>query len=314
MEAKVEAEQRLPTRTYAMRWPLALTRRGTVAPVAAFSSSASGTRVVNPSRRSTTHDCERIIKPSADTASPSPPHPGMALMRFNDASLAPPAAIEGGSFEYARSPGVFLGRDGFGPLKIAWDTCLLLDWAQYSEPIINGDLHTEQLEDRYAAELEALGGLMMTVWMTRDMRIYVFARQLGDAKRRLPAVRRSRRADHVHEVVQALQCLMLAGPPPSGDSVARLSASIPGMCESVDRDLVAEAVLSGCHVFLSRDRKHVLRHRGDLRAFGIVAVSPTELIDELAFSGELGAVFGADGLVCDSHKWGHLWSVCCPGE
>jgi len=81
------------------------------------------------------------------------------------------------------------------------------------------------------------------------------------------------------------------------------------MKPSADRGLVEEAIVRGCHAFLTRDRK-ILAKAPHLAQMGLLAVSPTGLRDELAFSGELGMVAGADGCMCDNHKWHHLARAC----
>jgi hypothetical protein len=77
------------------------------------------------------------------------------------------------------------------------------------------------------------------------------------------------------------------------------------MKASADRRLVEEAVVRGCHVFLTRDRKILQRHP-DLSLVGIVAMRPTDLLDALSDSGETEQRLGADGMICDNHKWMHL--------
>jgi hypothetical protein len=38
---------------------------------------------------------------------------------------------EGGGFFYENCPELFLGRAGYGPLRIAWDTNVLIDYAEF---------------------------------------------------------------------------------------------------------------------------------------------------------------------------------------
>ena len=77
------------------------------------------------------------------------------------------------------------------------------------------------------------------------------------------------------------------------------------MKPSADRTLVEEAVMRGCHVFLTRDRK-ILQRRANLALMGIMAMRPTDLLDALSDSGETEQPLGADGMICDNHKWMHL--------
>ena len=77
------------------------------------------------------------------------------------------------------------------------------------------------------------------------------------------------------------------------------------MKPSADRTLMEEAVVRGCHLFLTRDKK-ILQRRADLALVGIMAMRPTDLLDALSDSGETEQPLGADGMICDNHKWMHL--------
>ena len=80
------------------------------------------------------------------------------------------------------------------------------------------------------------------------------------------------------------------------------------MRPSADRTLVEEAIVRSCHVFLTRDKK-ILRYGPGLASLGLCAMRPTQLLDALAESGEVERPGGADGTVCDNHKWTHLRSA-----
>ena len=41
--------------------------------------------------------------------------------------------IEGGGFFYENCPEVFLGRAGYGPLRVAWDTNIIIDYAEFGD-------------------------------------------------------------------------------------------------------------------------------------------------------------------------------------
>ena len=53
----------------------------------------------------------------------------------NRYSLAPTddEYIEGGGFFYENCPEIFLGRVGYGPLRVAWDTNVLIDYAEFGD-------------------------------------------------------------------------------------------------------------------------------------------------------------------------------------
>ena len=148
----------------------------------------------------------------------------------------------------------------------------------------------------------------MTLWMTRDIRIYPLRRQLRDfgRGRGKPQPRQlvEERARQLEEIASALWCVGLSGEFKSRTPNAR-EWTILSMKPSADRTLVEEAVVHGCHVFLTRDRK-ILQRRADLTLGGITAMRPTHLLDALSDSGETEQPLGADGMICDNHKWMHL--------
>jgi hypothetical protein len=88
-----------------------------------------------------------------------------------------------------------------------------------------------------------------------------------------------------------------------------LDAVEAGLCLARGRIVHArfleKAVVRGCHVFLTRDRK-ILQRRADLALVGIVPMRPTHLLDALSDSRETEQPLGADGMMCDNHKWMHL--------
>ena len=75
----------------------------------------------------------------------------------------------GPDFEYERAPYLFLGRRGRGPLHIAWDTNLLIDYFQYGRALWNREI---DIGAPYSDELEALQ-LVMSLWVIRDIRFRV---------------------------------------------------------------------------------------------------------------------------------------------
>jgi hypothetical protein len=100
----------------------------------------------------------------------------------------PPAdgqTMEGGGFFYEKCPEVFLGRSGYGPLRVAWDTNILIDYAEFGELMWeDAEFDPPVSESRYREELVALDALVQ-IWMWRDIRVRVPERQIYDAKREL---------------------------------------------------------------------------------------------------------------------------------
>ena len=86
--------------------------------------------------------------------------------------------------------------------------------------------------------------------------------------------------------------------------------SLPGLPASTDGELVALAIQSGCHAFLTGDlRVHRLSVR--TRPLGLTVLAPTGLIAVIDAAGEMTPV-GAEGGVCDDHKVVHLQRVVDP--
>ena len=146
----------------------------------------------------------------------------------------------------------------------------------------------------------------MTLWMTRDIRIYPLetsAARLRTWAREATAStagRGTRAPTQEEDVASALWCVGLSGEFKSRTPNAR-EWTILSMKPSADRTLVEEAVVHGCHVFLTRDRK-ILQRRADLTLGGIAAMRPTHLLDALSDSGETEQPLGADGMICDNQQ------------
>lgn len=231
--------------------------------------------------------------------------------RFHPRSLAPRELDEAGCFDYSVTPAIFLGRSGFGPLRVAWDTNILIDWRDFGEHLLSDEgALPAGIEPTHEEELDALGALMTTIWATRDIRIYPLRRQLRDfgrSRRRMIDPRLvEQRERQLAEIASALWCVGLMGEfrrsngrPPSSWWQARW------MNPSPDRALLEEAIVRGCHVFLTRDQK-VIRHRVRLASLGIASMAPSGLLDALFETGEMNSVAGPDGAICDNHKWQHL--------
>jgi hypothetical protein len=209
-----------------------------------------------------------------------------------------------------------MGRTGYGPLRVAWDTDILIDWRDFGRFLLSDDEHLTgdehlpaNLDAAHMEDLVALGQVMNRVWCTRDMRIHPLRRQLRDVgryhgeRRQVLMDERTRQLD---EVASALWCVGL------GRDLRRPVARLPArlryatwMAKSQDRALVEEAIASGCHVFLTRDRK-VLRHSPRLATLGMVVLRPSGFLDELLEAGALYSIAGPDGTICDHHKFIHL--------
>jgi hypothetical protein len=219
----------------------------------------------------------------------------------------PPTDVEGGAFDYAACPEIFLGRIGVGPLRLAWDTNILSDYADFGALIwADEEFEPPVTEDKYRAEVLALYALMQ-LWMMRDIRIRVPQRQVDDARRQLETERRRVRIHQIEQLRSALVCVGL-----DADIDHALGHLPPFPVTSGndewDRSLMSEALLTGCHVFLTRDR--VVLHRApEMAASWLAVMSPTQLMAALRRANETSITAVGQYLMPDSHKWGHVMSA-----
>jgi hypothetical protein len=157
-------------------------------------------------------------------------------------------------FAYARSPELFGTRRGTGPLRVVWDTDVLL-------------------------EGPGMHGWLVTLRRSRDVRFYVPARVLADAERLARAhVDWAARADALARFVQALQPepVLTAGRfRPTDDQQA-----LDTVAHHVDRALLAGALDLGAHVFLTSVPSLVAR-RDDFRPLGLWIGTGDELFERL---------------------------------
>lgn len=212
---------------------------------------------------------------------------------------------EGGGFLYENCHEVFLGRNGYGPLRIAWDTNIIIDYAEFGDTLWKDDEIDHQITGRYREELEALGNLMH-LWMMRDIRVRAPVRQIKDAQRELDENRWRLRWKQLHEFLSALTCIELDQ---KVLSEVTPFESLPDEATSDewDESLVAEAIETGCHVFLTGDRRLCRRLQQTARDSFLVIMPPSELLSALARASEDGLGSGDWMLLPDNHKWSHFF-------
>lgn len=201
---------------------------------------------------------------------------------------------EGPHFQYDGAPELFLGRRGRGPLEIAWDTNVLIDYLTHGPAMWEGE--PLEVDHADAEEVEALD-LLIQVWQVRDVRFTIFPRSIDDARKALTRERRFARAKAVDEFAAALTLTPGEedGAFVDGASQPNLPLQLPTSLrdqaisrvpEGADRDLVGLALAAGVHVFLTRDRG-VLAASEDIRPHGLLLLSPLDLLEELAACGAL---------------------------
>lgn len=165
-----------------------------------------------------------------------------------------------------------------GPLVVALDSSILIDLQQHGSEIFDDEVSVA--EPKYAAELDSLGQLI-DLWLLRDIRLIVTPRSYTDAKRVTEAFS-SRRGPTIRALAQSLAFQLgdWVEDAPSEWLDLGAHADVRGLPDSADRDLVAEAVMVGAHIFLTRDAKLVANVHvpdGALRA-----CLPSDLARELA--------------------------------
>jgi hypothetical protein len=228
---------------------------------------------------------------------------------------------EGPRFDYAACPHLFLGRSGAGPLRVVWDTNLLIDYFTYGKALWEG----EPLPDIASGHGEELEGLQLIVglWVIRDIRFHILPRVLTDAKRRLSDERRRDREKALLEFAAALAVMdwydddeRVGGEgedvrPSQTESLFALHGlekALLKVPEGADRDLVDETYRMGAHVFLTRD-VGVLRAAESLRPLRLLIASPLDLLEVLVASGSFHCMLHplyAYWPVPDLHRVTHL--------
>src|SRR5580693_6006369 len=85
----------------------------------------------------------------------------------------------GPEFVYDSAPGIFGRRRGGGPLFIAWDTNLVLDYFNFGSSLWQGHSLPDELGDEYTGELEGLQ-FLVALWVLRDIRFIILPATITD--------------------------------------------------------------------------------------------------------------------------------------
>lgn len=214
------------------------------------------------------------------------------LRRSGVEGLAVGRTPEGPYFVYGESRHLFLGRRGRGPLHVAWDTNLLIDYFEHGERLWANDSLPARVAGEYGEELEALQ-LIISLWVVRDIRFHILESSIDDGPIALAATRRTRRRHAWEEFCAAISLVADDEDRPHDTLLlpaSALEAALEHVPEGYDRELIRGAVASRHHVFLTRD-KGILAARNDLRPFGLHIASPQDLVEDLAGAGALHCLF-----------------------
>ncbi len=217
---------------------------------------------------------------------------------FGDIPRLEPPPL-GPQFDYSRSRELFGTRPGAGPLHIAWDTNLLVDYFDFGRALWEFDRLPAEAHDR--DELEALQ-FVMAVWVIRDVRFHILPRFLEDARKGLSEARRRRRAVALDAFEAALSHMGYdpTEPVPTTGLLLPDSAreyEVRKIGDPLDRLLVRQALHMGVHVFMTRD-KRLISWGAALRPFGLWIASPGDLLEEFVACGALH---------CLIHPRGHAY-------
>lgn len=186
-------------------------------------------------------------------------------------------SAEGGlGFCHAKLPDL-LPPGYHGPLLVALDSNVLIDLQKHGSEMLNEDIQVT--EGRYAEELASLG-VLLNLWMLRDIRFVVTPRARTDAKRGAPEF--DKLIDGLAESL-AFQLGDWTHLAPQDSPAAPTVGDELGLSHGADRDLVLEAQGSGTHVFLTSDRKVV--RRATLTGPRMRVCTPSELADDLVVAG-----------------------------
>lgn len=212
-----------------------------------------------------------------------------SIRRLMLAGPMPPVErrVEGPHFVYEDGPELFLGRRGRGPLLLAWDTNLLIDYFGHGAALWHGD-DLPDATGEYGLQLEALQ-LVMALWVLRDVRIVLLPASISDARKQLAPERYAARRQAFAEFARAISLVADDAPPPQPPLFlpdAALLEAVSRVPAGGDRTLVEQAVHAGAHVFLTRD-DGVMKTAAALRPFGLVLATPQDLLELLAGSGAL---------------------------
>lgn len=224
--------------------------------------------------------------------------------------------VTGPDFAYEASPTLFAGRVGRGPLRIALDTNLLIDYFDHGHTMWSGESLTElHPDEEYSEHLEALQ-LILAVWVLRDIELIMLKESLRDTKRGLLAPHLDQRNRNAWaEFYRALTHSphhhndMTTEPKLPSKLIDEVVKAVPA---GGDRSLVRAALLDGAHVYLTRD-KGVLHARSRLGALGLSVMSPADLLEALSMCGALNFLWDPASLywpLPDQEKVAHMiWAL-----
>lgn len=220
---------------------------------------------------------------------------GLASLDENWFQTLCAASPMGPEFDFATSRDIFGGRLGSGPLYVAWDTNLLIDYFKHGSAMWRGAPFADDSDEELLGELECLQ-LITALWVIRDIRFVMLREVIDDAKKRLS---RERRLDRIRAFEEFANAMRLVSSMEPGDEVTRdgllvlppsvLESALHQVPQGLDQRMVRAAYRSGAQVFLTRDRG-VLRAQDFFRPLGLFIASPGDLFENLLGAGAFNCI------------------------
>lgn len=223
--------------------------------------------------------------------------------------------VVGPHFAYQENRALFGGRTGEGPLRIALDTNIVIDYLELGVRLWSGDSVVGLKDQEHGEDLEALQ-LILATWVLRDIQFVMLRQSLRDSKKRaIPPERDQRNRRGWDEFYRALTHGSY-----HDDNAKKRPTISPSLLDEVlrmipaggDQKMVRAALLENAHIYLTRD-KHVLRAQPWLRPFGLSLLTPGELLEELSSYGALNFLWDPASLywpLPDQEKVAHLiWAL-----
>ena len=228
----------------------------------------------------------------------------------------PRMRVIGPDFDYRESSLMFAGRVGRGPLRVAMDTNLLIDYFEHGHAMWAGESVAKAHVGEYGEHLEALQ-LILAVWVLRDIEFVMLKESLRDSKRRKLAPHLDKRN---RKAWMEFYSALTHSPHYSADRADAAQRLHPRLVDRVieavpaggDQRLVRAALNDGAHVYLTRD-KGVVRASAQLRAVGLSVMTAGDLLEALSLYGALNFLGDPTSLywpLPDQEKVAHvIWAL-----
>jgi hypothetical protein len=230
---------------------------------------------------------------------------------------------DGPGFCFNAIPDIALGHKGCGPLNIALDTSVLINFTKFGRLMLDDGLAIGV--GGADEDVLALGNLL-SLWMSRAIRFHLSPLNVEDAKRSLADDQREEREQALFGLAAAITChngsnldWSVRSDPSDQleldlDLHSELQDITAGLPNGYDRRLVREALAQERHVFLTCDKRLVNRS-AKLAQFGLLVCLPSQLMAMFAKHGVdamSGGTIPHEGcpyavwMFGDTHKWLHL--------